>query len=203
MEVRKKVVSLNKNNIVIVGLIIITVFVLGCIDSFLSKSETDSIGTEKIQAVSPTIMFTPGLTQPLAVIPTDSTVPDISKIEINPVEYHNTKLLDYYLNYETLEEKNICGLPGDPAKAGDAGIVIRGTLKNEYDKNYYIFLSAEAYDSKGNLLGRSLDSGPICGMIAPYVRRNETENFELHLKYYDTISKINLRSGSVSEIPPP
>lgn len=133
----------------------------------------------------------------------DSTAHDISKIKINPVEYDKTKLLDYYLNYTTLEEKDICGRPGDPARAGDAGIVIRGTLKNEYDKDYYIFLSAEAYDSKGNLLGRSLDSGPICGMIAPYVISNKSEKFELHLKYYDTISKINLFSGGISEIPPP
>ena len=185
------------------GLLINTVFVLGCIDIFLNESEMDSTGIEKAQAVSPTVVITPGPTQPPTAVPIDSIAPDISKIKINPVEYHNTKLMDYYLNYTTLEEKNICGLPGDPAKAGDAGIEIQGTLKNEYDKDYYIFLSAEAYDSKGNLLGSSLDSGPICGMIAPYVRSNETENFELHLKYYDTISKINLRSGSVSEIPPP
>lgn len=203
MEVLKKVISLNKNKIVIVGLIIITVFVLGCIDNFLSESETKSTGREKTPAVSPNVTFTPGPNQSPTAIPTDSTAPDISKIKINPIEYVNTKFLDYYLDYTTLEEQDICGLPGDPSKAGDAGIVIRGALKNEYDKDYYIFLRAEAYDSKGNLLGRSLDSGPICGMIAPYVRRNETENFELHLKYYDTISKINLRSGSVSEIPPP
>ncbi|NJD51849.1 MAG: hypothetical protein FIB07_03185 [Candidatus Methanoperedens sp.] len=132
-----------------------------------------------------------------------STAPDISKIKINPIEYDKTKLLDYYLNYTTLEEKDICGRPGDPARAEDTGIVIRGTLKNEYDKDYYIFLSAEAYDSKENLLGRSLDSGPICGMIAPYVISNKTEKFELHLKYYETISKIKLFSGGISEIPPP
>lgn len=132
-----------------------------------------------------------------------STVPDISKIKIISIEFENTKLLDYHLDYTTLEEKDICGRPGDTAKAGDSGIVIGGTLKNEYDKDYYIFLSAEAYDSRGNLLGRSLDSGPICGMIAPYVASNNTKNFELHLNYYDTISRINLISGSVSEIPPP
>ncbi len=189
------------NKIVFAGLIIITVFVPGCIGRFLNESETESTGTD--QAVSTTVTFTPGTIQDLKAYPNDSIQPDISKIKINPIETDNTKLLDYYLDYETLEEKDICGLPGDPAKAGDAGIVIRGNLKNEYNKDYYIFISAEAYDSKGNLIGRSLDSGPICGMIAPYVRSNTTEKFELHLKYYDTISKIDLRSGSVSEIPPP
>lgn len=194
---------MNKNKIVIAGLIIITVFVPGCIDSFLGESETKSTGTEKIPAVSTNITFTPGPNQHPTPIPTDSTASDISKIIINPIEYPNTKLLDYYLDYTTLEEKDICGRPGDPARVGDAGIVIRGTLKNEYDKDYYIFLRAEAYDLKGNLLGSSLDSGPICGMIAPYVESNKSEKFELHLKYYDTISKINLFSGDISEIPPP
>ena len=196
-------VSLNNNNnkIVFAGLIIISVFVPGCIDSFLSESYTESTGTD--QAVSPTVTFTPDSIQPPAAVPINSSMPDTSKIKINPIEYYNTRLLDYYLNYTTLEEKDICGRPGDPARAGDAGIVIRGTLKNEYDKDYYIFLSAEAYDSKGNLLGRNLDPGPVCGMIAPHVESNKSEKFELHLKYYDTISKINLFSGDVSEIPPP
>ena len=108
-----------------------------------------------------------------------------------------------YVSDQTLEEKDICLRSSEGAKAGDPGILIRGTLKNEYEKDYYIFLSATAYDSKGNILGTSLDSGPICGMIAPYVKNNKTENFELHLKYYGTISKIKLVSGSVSELPPP
>lgn len=108
MKGRKMAISLNKNKIVIAGLIIITVFALGCVDSFLNKSEIESTGTEKAQAVGPTVTFTPGTIQPLKAVPTDSTAPDISKIKINPIEYDNTKLLDYYLNYETLEERNIC-----------------------------------------------------------------------------------------------
>ncbi len=108
--------------------------------------------------------------------------------------------LNYSLNYTTLKNEDIC-LPYT-ANPGDPGVLIRGTLKNKYDKDYWIILSASAYDSTENLLGRSLDSGPICGVIARYVKSNETENFELHLKYSNAISKINL-SGGLSEIPPP
>ena len=109
-------------------------------------------------------------------------------------------LLNYSLNYTILKNEDIC-LPYT-ANPGDSGILIRGTLKNKYDKDYWIILSASAYDSTENLLGRSLDSGPICGIIARYLKSNETENFELHLKYSTAISKINL-SGGISEIMPP
>lgn len=201
----KKVVSMNSDKIVFAGLIIITLFVSGCIDSFLSESDTQSTGTEKAQAMSTTVMFTPSTSQAQKTVPNDSTQPDLSKIEIHPIEDNNTKLLDYYFNYTILEEKDICVIfrSRDEAMPGDPGIIIRGTLKNEYDRDYYIFLRAEAYDSNGNLLGSCLDSGPICGLIAPHVKSNKTENFELHLKYYSTISRINLISGGVSEIAPP
>jgi hypothetical protein len=109
-------------------------------------------------------------------------------------------LLNYSLNYTTLKREDIC-FPYS-ANSEDPGIVIRGALKNEYDKDYWIILGAAAYDSNENLLGRSLDSGPICGIIARHVESNMTENFELHLKFNNTISKINL-SGSISEICPP
>lgn len=138
-------------------------------------------------------------TQPVAI------QPDLSKIKINQREGDylldgKILLLNYSLNYTTLKREDIC-FPYS-ANSGDPGIVIRGALKNEYDKDYWIILGAAAYDSNENLLGRSLDSGPICGIIARHVESNMTENFELHLKFNNTISKINL-SGSISEICPP
>lgn len=162
-----------------------------------------------------------------AIIPT-TTQPDLSKIKINLREgdylfdgkifFLNESvigessqytwsiidskilLLNYSLNYTTLKKEDVC-LP-DSANPGDSGIVIRETLKNEYDRDYWITLGAAAYDSNENLLGRSLDSGPICGIIARHVESNITENLELHLKYNNTISRINI-SGSISEVCPP
>lgn len=109
-------------------------------------------------------------------------------------------LLNYSLNLTTLKREDICNALS--AYPGDSGIVIRGTIKNEYDKDYWIILAAAAYDSNENLLGLSLDSGPVCGIIARHVESNTTENFELHLKCYNTISKINL-SGEINKFCPP
>lgn len=109
-------------------------------------------------------------------------------------------LLNYSLNYVTLQKEDIC-LPYS-ANPGDSGIVLRGILKNEYDRDYWITLGAEVYDSDDNSLGHVLDSGPICGIIARYVESNKTETFELHFKYNNTISKINL-SGEIGDVAPP
>jgi hypothetical protein len=110
-------------------------------------------------------------------------------------------ILNYSLNYITLTEGDIC--LSDAANPGDPGIMISGVLKNEYDKDYWICLSAGAYDSDEKFLGGSTDSGPVCGIISRYIERNKTENFELHLKYNNTISKINLGLGCIMDIPPP
>ena len=104
-------------------------------------------------------------------------------------------LLNYSLNYATLKSS---GCVRDMASLEDPGIVIRGTLKNEYDKDYWIILVATAYDSNGNIIGRSLDSGPICGAITRQVESNMTENFELHLKYDNKISRISI-SGDLRD----
>ncbi|HEY9205766.1 MAG TPA: hypothetical protein VIO58_07565 [Candidatus Methanoperedens sp.] len=108
-------------------------------------------------------------------------------------------LLNYSLNYITLQQEDICP---DSENPGNSGIVMRGTLKNEYDRDYWIIIGAAAYDSNGNLIGRTLDSGPICGMIARHIKSNKTENIELHFKHNNTISKINL-SGAIGDRAPP
>ena len=86
---------------------------------------------------------------------------------------------------------------------GDPGIVITGTIKNEYDRDYYICMAAHAFNSEGEQIGHSIDPGPVCGVIALHVGSGQTRDFELHLRYREDIERIELFVGCVSEIPPP
>ncbi|MBA7530772.1 hypothetical protein ES705_22982 [subsurface metagenome] len=137
------------------------------------------------------------------------TMMDISHLTPQPGEYftyrgNKSKILlsGSRLKYCFLELKDIC--PPDEANVGDPGIVITGTIKNEYDRDYYICMFAHAFNSEGEKIGHSIDSkGPICGVIAPYVKSGKTGDFELHLKYREDIERIALFIGCMSEIPPP
>jgi len=138
------------------------------------------------------------------------TMMDIPHLNLTPqpgeyFTYHGNKskilLNDSRLKYCFLELKDIC--PPDAANVGDLGIVITGTIKNEYDRDYYICMAAHAFNSEGEQIGGSIDRGPVCGVIAPYVKSGQTRDFELHLKYKEDIERIVLSVGCVSEIPPP
>jgi len=64
-------------------------------------------------------------------------------------------------------------------------------------------MAAHAFNSEGEQIGGSIDPGSVCGIIAPYVKCEQTEDFKLHLKYREDIERIELFVGCVSEIPPP
>jgi hypothetical protein len=136
------------------------------------------------------------------------TMMDIPHLTPQPGEYftyrgNKSKILlnDSCLKYCFLELNDIC--PPNAANVGDLGIVTTGTIKNEYDRDYYICMAAHAFNSEGEQIGDSIDPGPVCGIIAPYVKSRQTEDFELHLKYREDIERIELFVGCVSEIPPP
>jgi hypothetical protein len=140
-------------------------------------------------------------------VPTMMDIPHLN-LTPQPGEYftyrgNKSKILlnDSRLKYCFLELKDIC--PPDAATVGDPGIVITGTIKNEYDRDYFVCMAAHAFNSEGERIGGSIDPGPICGVIAPYVKCGQTGNFELHLKYREDIERIELFVGCVSEIPPP
>ncbi len=83
------------------------------------------------------------------------------------------------------------------------GIEISGTVKNEYSEPYYICLYALAYDSMGNIIGKSVDFGPVCGLTVLYLQANESGNFKLHVKMEWKIKQIVILVGCLSKIPPP
>lgn len=145
--------------------------------------------------------------EPAKEVPTMTDLPHLN-LTPQPGEYftyrgNKSKILlnDSRLKYCFLELKDIC--PPNAANVGDLGIVITGTIKNEYDRDYYICMVAHAFNSEGEPIGGSIDPGPVCGIIAPYVKSGQPGDFELHLKYREDIERIELFVGCVSEIPPP
>lgn len=178
----------------VIGLILLTsIFVTGCIkNSEIAENATDNLTTQN---------------QNSELKPVSSR--DLSTLQLTPRpgeyftdEGEKSKLLlnDSNLKYCYLSEKDIC-LP-DAANVGDLGIIINGTIKNEYDRDYYILMSARTFNPEGALIGCITDSGPICGTIVLYVKSGQTDTFEMHLKYGGDIEQIVIRA-SVHEIPPP
>lgn len=216
---RKKLKSRITIFAAVIVFVLLTLLLSGCTGEKKTGETNGSIQKEAVDEAGqtqeipiPNSLISPELKQKI----------DISKIEIYPREgeylssgpynkialfggnkettYLDAKmlLLNYSLNYITLQEVDTCMISANP---GDSGIVMRGTLKNEYDRDYWVIISAAAYDSNENLIEGVLDSGPVCGMIARHIESNKTENIELHFKYNNTISKINL-SGWIGDVCP-
>ncbi|MBO8183536.1 MAG: Ig-like domain-containing protein [Archaeoglobus sp.] len=114
-------------------------------------------------------------------------------------------LEDARIEFVFLKEEDMC--PPTAAwygvNPGDLGIAVTGHLKSEYDRDYWTSLFARAYDSKGEVVGGSLDPGHICGVIPLHLKSNGTSYFEVHLKYRKDIRLIKIFSGCVYKIPPP
>jgi eight-cysteine-cluster-containing protein len=94
--------------------------------------------------------------EPTKEVPTMMEIPHLN-LTPQPGEYFTYRgnksqilLNDSRLKYCFLELKDIC--PPDAANEGDIGIVITGTIKNEYDRDYYICMAAHAFNSEGSRL---------------------------------------------------
>lgn len=112
--------------------------------------------------------------------------------------------MDSHLRYDTLKLNQIVGPPICPvsAKEGDPCVVIYGVIKNEYDKDYYICISADIYNSKGEKVGQIVDP-PVCAFTVVHVRAGDTGYFELHVKYDKRdVARCEL-FAFICDMPPP
>lgn len=65
---------------------------------------------------------------------------------------------------------------------GDTCVVIKGTIRNEYDKGYTVAVYGDVYNSTGAEVGHIIDP-PVCRFTTTYAEANSTGNFSLHVKY--------------------
>jgi len=93
--------------------------------------------------------------------------------------------------------------PPSEEKIEKIGIEISGSVRNEYERAYYVCLYAVAYNSRGEVVGRSVDYGPICGLTVLHLQSGETKDFKLHVELKNDIRQIEIFVGCLSEIPPP
>lgn len=113
-------------------------------------------------------------------------------------------LIDSHLEYGKLMANQTAGPPICPitAKEGDPCVIIRGTIKNEYDRDYFICISADVFNSKGEKVGQIVDP-PICAFSCAYLEANETGDFSLHVKYdREDIASYDLYAF-ICDVPPP
>ncbi|HUV52591.1 MAG TPA: hypothetical protein VMW64_05905 [Dehalococcoidia bacterium] len=96
-------------------------------------------------------------------------------------------LVDSALEYGVFEEEvsfhwdNI----GDyKATKGDKAVIISGTIRNDYEEDYFVAVTADIYNKKGEKVGMVLSpSAPLPGFAVTYVKKASSSQFEIWIKY--------------------
>ncbi len=90
-------------------------------------------------------------------------------------------------------------------KKGDTCVIISGIIRNDYDRDYYIPLSAVLYDSKGEKIGIVVQPERPDHFTVVHVRSGETTTFKLYVlcDECDVVDYDVFIPFEPSEIPPP
>jgi flagellar basal body-associated protein FliL len=63
-------------------------------------------------------------------------------------------------------------------------VIINGTIRNDYDEDYYFSITAEVYNSSGQTIGPILTvNSPQPGFTVAFVDKGTTGYFEIQIKY--------------------
>ena len=72
-------------------------------------------------------------------------------------------------------------------KKGDPAVIIQGSVRSDYQEDFYIGLSADIYDSEGQRLGRVVSPfAPIEGFAVLFIHSGDITPFRLHVPYEGT-----------------
>ena len=108
--------------------------------------------------------------------------PEGTYIPFEDGEASRVLLLDAELRYGTYDKD----IPHLRAKVfvGDDAVIISGTIRNDYEEDYYVAISASLYNPEGEKVGTVLSpSAPIPGFAVARVTRGSTSPFEIWVKY--------------------
>ena len=142
-------------------------------------------------------------------LPTSSPFPAPTKTYLTFRNGTETRvlLLDSDVRYGTYDRDVIW--PPQPeysAKKGDPCVIVYGKISNEYDKDYFICLTAEIYNVKGEKVGTLVSPHSTKPWFETvYVKSNDASSFEIHIKYdkKDIIDYDIFVAWEPTEIPPP
>ena len=89
---------------------------------------------------------------------------------------------------------------------GDACVIINGTIRNDYSKDYYFSITANVYNSTNQKVGPILTAdSPQPGFTVTKVSSNSTGTFEIQIRYdgKDITSYALLLAFEPTETAPP
>ena len=89
---------------------------------------------------------------------------------------------------------------------GDACVIINGTIRNDYPKDYYFSITANVYNSTNQKIGPVLTAAsPQPGFTVTKVSSNSTGTFEIQIPYNwkDIVNYDILLAFEPIETPPP
>ncbi len=100
------------------------------------------------------------------------------------VEESRIFLVDSELRYGVYDRDMHFAL-GKRVFAGDDAVIISGTIRNDYEEDYYyVAISATLYNSEGDEVGAVFSpSSPLAGMAVASVPRGSVSPFEIWVKY--------------------
>jgi len=201
----------------LITLALTAVFIIA---AFLVAAQLLSTAPENGGVPTPTPSPTPTPTPSLTSTPSPTATPTPSgEQQENEAYLHyrtsyeggaETKafLVDSQLYYGVYEE-NITrpGLSESwcTANAGDPCVVISGTIRNDYDKDYWFAITGDVYNSKGESIGPILtEHSPHPGFTVTYADSGAVESFEMRIKYdaKDIVRYDLFLAWQPTEIPP-
>ncbi len=117
-------------------------------------------------------------------------------------------LVDSELYYGVYNESfSRSGATGDYSiNKGDLCIIIKGTMRNDYDKDYYFAITTDVYTAAGDKIEPVLTvNSPHPGFALIKIDKGSTGMFELQIKYTgrDVVNYDLFIAFEPSEVPPP
>jgi len=118
-------------------------------------------------------------TLPIAGKPSDGTY-----IPYRNGEESRVLLVSSELRYGTYDTDVFFPIAPEKAVKGDDAVIISGTIRNGYEEDLYIMITADLYDSEGDKVGTILSpDAPVHGFVVVFVTRASVSPFEILVKY--------------------
>ena len=120
-------------------------------------------------------------TLPIVGKPSDGTY-----IPYRNGEESRVLLVSSELRYGTYDTDVFFPIIADVKKAvkGDDAVIISGTIRNGYEEDLFIMITADLYDSEGDKVGTILSpNAPVHGFAVVFVTRASVSPFEIWVKY--------------------
>ena len=113
-------------------------------------------------------------------------------------------LVDSQLYYGVYNE-SFTRSGSDSINKGDPCVIINGTIRSDYDADYYFCITADVYNSKGEKIGPILTiNSPVPGFTVAKVNKGAVGFFEIQIKYdrKDIVSYDLFVAFEPTETPP-